>query len=142
MPVLSVRDRFRRWTEAAAQGKKLKSSRLRSRDGCYVLFAATAPLDHRLGERGVSAHRPVPQPSFFGAPGVCVQGCALGPTTPASGMAHGSGVGQRFVRIVWDGPEPDWAASRRDGRNTLRTKVLADALRKIGSDNPQMIHLE
>ena len=42
-PVLSVRDRFRRWAEAAGQGEKLKPTRLHGRHGCYVLFAAAAP---------------------------------------------------------------------------------------------------
>ena len=42
-PAPSVRDRFRRWADAADHGGKLKTTRLPDRDGCYVVFAATAP---------------------------------------------------------------------------------------------------
>ncbi len=42
-PVPSVRDRFRRWADAAGQGAKLKTTRLPGRGGCYVLFASAAP---------------------------------------------------------------------------------------------------
>jgi hypothetical protein len=42
-PMPTVRDRFRCWVDAADHGERLKSTRLRGRDGCYVLFAAAAP---------------------------------------------------------------------------------------------------
>ena len=42
-PVPSVRDRFRRWADAAGHGGRLKATRLPGRDGCYVVFAAAAP---------------------------------------------------------------------------------------------------
>ena len=42
-PVPSVRDRFARWADAAGQGRELSTVRMPGRDGCYVLFAATAP---------------------------------------------------------------------------------------------------
>ena len=42
-PVPSVRERFRRWADAAGQGERLKAVRMLGRDGCYVLFAAAAP---------------------------------------------------------------------------------------------------
>ena len=43
MPVPSVRDRFRRWADAAGHGGKRKTTRLPGRDGCFVIFAAAAP---------------------------------------------------------------------------------------------------
>jgi len=42
-PVPSVRDRFRRWADAAGQGGRLKATRLPGRGGCFVVFAAAAP---------------------------------------------------------------------------------------------------
>jgi hypothetical protein len=42
-PVPAVRERFRRWTDAAGQAERLKAARLPGRDGFYVLFAAAAP---------------------------------------------------------------------------------------------------
>jgi hypothetical protein len=42
-PVPSVRDRFRRWADAAGHGAKLKTTRLPGRGGCFVVFAAAAP---------------------------------------------------------------------------------------------------
>jgi|HubBroStandDraft_1064217.scaffolds.fasta_scaffold247317_1 hypothetical protein len=42
-PVPAVRDRFRRWADAAGHGGKLKTTRLPGRSGCYLLFAAAAP---------------------------------------------------------------------------------------------------
>jgi hypothetical protein len=42
-PVPSVRDRFRRWADAAGHGGRLKTTRLPGRDGSYVVFAAAAP---------------------------------------------------------------------------------------------------
>ena len=43
VPVPAVRERFRRWTDAAGQAERLKAARLPGRDGFYVLFAAAAP---------------------------------------------------------------------------------------------------
>ncbi len=42
-PVPFVRDRFRRWADAAGHGGRRKTMRLPGRDGCYVVFAAAAP---------------------------------------------------------------------------------------------------
>ena len=42
-PVPSVRDRFRRWADAAGHGGRLKTTRLPGRGGWYVLFASAAP---------------------------------------------------------------------------------------------------
>jgi hypothetical protein len=42
-PVPSVRERFRRWADAARQGGKLKAARLPGHGGCFVVFAAAAP---------------------------------------------------------------------------------------------------
>ena len=42
-PVPSVRERFRRWADAAGKGARLKTVRMLGHDGCYVLFAAAAP---------------------------------------------------------------------------------------------------
>jgi hypothetical protein len=42
-PVPSVRDRFRRWADAAGHGGSLKTTRLPGRGGCFVVFAAAAP---------------------------------------------------------------------------------------------------
>jgi hypothetical protein len=42
-PVPSVRDRFRRWANAAGHGGRLKTTRLPGRGGCFVVFAAAAP---------------------------------------------------------------------------------------------------
>jgi hypothetical protein len=38
----SIRNRFRRWADAAGQGGKLKTTRLPGGAGCHVLFAAAA----------------------------------------------------------------------------------------------------
>lgn len=43
-PVPSVRERFRRWADAAGKGARLKTVRMLGHDGCYVLFAAAAPF--------------------------------------------------------------------------------------------------
>src|SRR5271166_3931425 len=37
-PVPAVRDRYRRWTDAAGHGGKLKTTRLPGCGGCYVVF--------------------------------------------------------------------------------------------------------
>jgi len=42
-PAPSVRDRLRRWADAAGHGGRLKATRLPGRDGCYVVFASAAP---------------------------------------------------------------------------------------------------
>jgi hypothetical protein len=42
-PVPSVRERFRRWADAAGHGGRLKATRLPGRGGCYVVFAAASP---------------------------------------------------------------------------------------------------
>ncbi len=42
-PVAAVRDRFRRWADAAGGRAALKTTRLPGRDGSYVIFAAAAP---------------------------------------------------------------------------------------------------
>jgi len=39
-PVPSLRDRFRRWADAARHGGRLKATRLPGRDGSFVVFAA------------------------------------------------------------------------------------------------------
>jgi hypothetical protein len=41
--IATVRDRFRRWADAAGHGETLKTVRLPGRDGAYVVFAAAAP---------------------------------------------------------------------------------------------------
>jgi hypothetical protein len=43
VPVPAVRERFERWVAAAGSGPTLATSRLRGRDGSYVIFAAAAP---------------------------------------------------------------------------------------------------
>ena len=51
-PVLSVRDRFRRRADAAGHRGKLKTTRLRGHEGCFLVFAAgaqTAPTGGRAG---------------------------------------------------------------------------------------------
>jgi hypothetical protein len=42
-PVAPVRERFRRWAEAAGGRAELKTTRLPGREGSYVVFAAAAP---------------------------------------------------------------------------------------------------
>jgi hypothetical protein len=42
-PAPSVRDRYRRWADAAGHDGKLKTTRLPGREGCFVVFAAAAP---------------------------------------------------------------------------------------------------
>ena len=42
-PAPSMRDRFRRWADAAGHGGRLKTTRLPGRGGWYVLFASAAP---------------------------------------------------------------------------------------------------
>jgi hypothetical protein len=43
-PVPSVRERFDRWAAAAGGARALSPVRLPGRQGCYVVFAASAPL--------------------------------------------------------------------------------------------------
>jgi hypothetical protein len=43
VPVPSVRDRFRRWVDAAGSDRSPSTTRLPGRDGSYVIFAAAAP---------------------------------------------------------------------------------------------------
>ena len=43
-PVPTVRDRFRRWADAAGKGERLKTVRMLDHDACYVVFAAAAPF--------------------------------------------------------------------------------------------------
>ena len=42
-PVPAVRERFRRWADAAGGGRALSTTRLPGREGSYVIFAAAAP---------------------------------------------------------------------------------------------------
>jgi hypothetical protein len=42
-PAATVRERFRRWANAAGGGRALATTRLPGRDGAYVVFAAAAP---------------------------------------------------------------------------------------------------
>jgi hypothetical protein len=48
---------------------------------------------------------------------------------------------QRFVGIVWDGPEPGPAGAGADGRNARQTNAKSGARAESGTVNPQMIYL-
>jgi hypothetical protein len=47
-----VRERFRRWADAAGGGRTLATMRLPGRDGAYVVFAAAAPAGGPAAARG------------------------------------------------------------------------------------------